>query len=463
MAVNRDRWTRVLMIVLAVFFIGFGVITLIRSAFQEVKKTDLTVYLRAAWAVRNGEDLYSVTDEHGWHYHYPPLLASLLVPFAQPPASIDEKPLVPFATVVVLWYILGLACVLGAVKLLAGTIGPSGVHRDGKYRRWLIYFPLLIMMPALASSLGRGQINELVLLLLVGMMIAAAAGSRFAAGVWLAGAACFKVIPLFLVVYPLWKRDTKWLAGLALGLALGLIVIPSAIIGPSRTVTLYRNWGRHFIQPALVASDDSPRNREILGATATDNQSLQGIIHNTWNLDRTTRPTTIAVLTKIVHWFIGGLMTIYTLVIAARSELKNPIKEVLSLGALIVPMLLISPVTHLHYFVWLLPVVMAVIASHLAYGQRVRPALLGVLWLVFVTGLLPRIPGLHYARDIGLASIGAIGLWAACLIELSGEAKLKIRLPGIEKARKMFRRRKWVTVHHANSRPRQMEPRRKAS
>ena len=37
-----------------------GALVEVRSAFQERRKTDLGVYLRAAWAVRTGADPYAV-------------------------------------------------------------------------------------------------------------------------------------------------------------------------------------------------------------------------------------------------------------------------------------------------------------------------------------------------------------------------------------------------------------------
>src|SRR5262245_29913999 len=58
-----------------VVLIVFGVIVEHRSAFQHTRKGDLNVFLRVGWAVRSGADLYAVTDDNGFHYHYPPLLA----------------------------------------------------------------------------------------------------------------------------------------------------------------------------------------------------------------------------------------------------------------------------------------------------------------------------------------------------------------------------------------------------
>src|SRR6185437_8984662 len=70
--------------VLALFYLGLGVTTVLRSAFLSSPKTDFQVYARAAWAVRAGEDLYAVTDNNGWHYIYPPPFAILLAPLADP-------------------------------------------------------------------------------------------------------------------------------------------------------------------------------------------------------------------------------------------------------------------------------------------------------------------------------------------------------------------------------------------
>lgn len=460
---RMDKWTRLSIVLLAALFVGFGVLTFVRSAMQSVRKTDLTVYLRAAWAVRSGEDLYTVQDEHGWHYHYPPLLAAALVPFAQPPVGSEETPLVPFGTVVVLWYCAGVALVSLAGPWLASRVGTLAVHREGRYRFWLVHAPLWILLPALGSSLGRGQVNELVLILLTGMVISAVNGHRFAAGVWLASAICIKVIPAYLIVYPLWRRDTRWLAGMATGLVVGLFLLPSAVVGPRRTVELYGSWIDKIIHPAASGETTTDRGRELLSMIATDNQSFQGMFHNWGNLDRATRPTTASPATRIAHVLCTLLMTVITLAAGHRSRMKDPQREAVAITALFIPMLLASPVCHLHYFVLLLPPIVAIVAGHLVNGQRVRPALAGGLILVFITQLLPRIPGLEIARDVGLASLGAMIVWASAIIELSGEAMLKVKLPGSRGPRSRWWPRKIVTVHQAGERPTIVEnPRRRA-
>lgn len=436
------RWSKIALVCVVA---ALGVTTLIRSSFQKTRKTDLTVYLRAAWAVRTGEDMYSVTDEHGWHYHYPPLTAAILTPLAQPPAGTTETALVPFPTIVVAWFIVGVGCIVLALSRITKSVGTGSMMRDGKYKFWLIHVPLWVLLPTFGASLARGQVNEWILVLLSATIAFAIAKRSFIAGLFLAGAVCIKVVPLFLLVYPIWRRDTKWLAGTALGLLIGLFVVPAAVIGPGPTWSAYKQWVGQIVHPAVVDGTTGTRGGELLNMTGTDNQSIQGMLHNWRHLDRATRPITADPSTRMAHWLIGALMTVVTVGVGARSKLKEPHREALAISALIVPMLLISPVCHLHYFVLLLPLIVALIGSHMANGRRVRPALMATLVCVFFIGVFVRLPGCEYLRDIGLMSMGATALWAAALIELSGEAKLKVKLPGRDYVREL--RKRWRLQH----------------
>src|SRR5580704_6712238 len=74
---------------LGLFFLAilaFGGFVEYRSAFLSRRMGDLGCYLRAAWAVRAGVDMYGLKEDNGWHYNYPPLYATLLTPLADPPS-----------------------------------------------------------------------------------------------------------------------------------------------------------------------------------------------------------------------------------------------------------------------------------------------------------------------------------------------------------------------------------------
>src|SRR5262249_43626415 len=204
--------------------------------------TDFAVYLRAAWAVRSESDIYTVTDENGWHYHYPPLLAIVLVPFADPPPGFDRAGILPFGVSVAFWYILNVALLfwglhrlasilelrLAAKAALEGHPTPTA-GSEAMLRRVdpmtiglaLRLLPLLICLAPVGHTLMRGQVSVILFFLMVEMIHATARHKRWRSGFWLAGAICLKIIPAFLLIYPLWRRDWRSLGGCVVGCALG--------------------------------------------------------------------------------------------------------------------------------------------------------------------------------------------------------------------------------------------------
>lgn len=68
--------------------LAFGANLEQRTALRHSPMTDLGVFSCAAWTVwHKGDDLYTMTDWHGWHYQYPPTLAILFAPLAHPPPA----------------------------------------------------------------------------------------------------------------------------------------------------------------------------------------------------------------------------------------------------------------------------------------------------------------------------------------------------------------------------------------
>ena len=321
---------------------------------------DLDCFLRAAWAVRSGADLYTVTDDNGFHYNYPPLLAILATPLADPPhkdlsvsaartvsllgacgggpllavsaQAADETPLlpdspptipfIPFALSVAIVYLVNLSCLAFAVHMLAAVLEPAPVSRF----RWYAFrvWPILACMIPIGHTLMRGQANFLVLALVTAGLAATLRGRNFQAGLWLAGAACLKIFPAFLFLFPLWRRDRRCMAGGAVGFLLGLVVIPLAALGPARTWQCYARLGNVLVLPALGADGDQSRAEELTKVNgAADNQSLLCVLHNTFHRDRATRPQQASSGERLASYFLGGLLTLLTLAsgrLAAQSR-----------------------------------------------------------------------------------------------------------------------------------------------
>jgi hypothetical protein len=418
------RWQRAGLVGLLLFFVVFGAIVEKRSAFSQRRMTDLGVYLRAAWAVRSDGDLYAVTDNNGWHYHYPPLFAILLVPLADPPPGVDAWAL-PFAVSVALWHIACVVALALAVHWLATALeeasaDPSVRAQPRFCRRWwaLRAWPVLACLMPIGQTLARGQVNLFLLALLCAALAASVRGRPWRAGLWLSGAICLKLLPVFLLLYPLWRREWRALAGCALGLVIGMGFIPMLAFGPEKTVAYYRQWDQQVLRPGMGGGEDHSRARELTNITGTDSQSLLTTLHNTLHLERTTRPVEASAVVRFTALGVGALMLLLTFLSALGR--RGSAAQVILGGQLIVLMILISPVCHIHYFCLAIPLVMGLCWT--AWERRGYPhigtGLASLLVVNAVCGTIPSIPGLEVLRDLGLGMYPVIGLWLAGCVAL---------------------------------------------
>ena len=119
------RWERLGLILFILVLVGFGWLVVFRSALADRRMGDVGCYLRAAWAVRTGHDLYDITCDNHWHYNYPPLLAILMAPLADPPRGQPTDGMLPPAVSVGIWYVFNLLCLALAVHWLASALEQS--------------------------------------------------------------------------------------------------------------------------------------------------------------------------------------------------------------------------------------------------------------------------------------------------------------------------------------------------
>lgn len=447
-------------LVLVIFFFIIGLFALLvehRSAFQHTRKGDLNVFLRAGWAVRTGADLYAVTDDNGFHYHYPPLLAILAAPLADPPAGADRTGMLPYAVSVAVCYFLNLFFLAFAVHHLAQALewvmdrraaGPPGLASvpgtsgevdkvggtDGSpghrlrfnwpvgSRGWwaLRWMPILACVIPIGHTLSRGQVNLLLLALFAGFLADLLYKRLFRAGLWLSMAVCVKVIPVYLLLFPLWRRDGRCLAGCAAGLVLGLVLIPVLFLGPRRTLDCYHEMMHAVLLPGLGSSDDPSRAAELTNQTATEGQSILTVLHNTLHYDLATRPPKASPTLRGISYVLGGLLTLAVLGAFGWRQRDDGVAVVLFFGLLVLNMLLISPVCHLHYYSLLLPLVMALMVDRWQKHEGVSPGpgLAAVLFVNGVGNLLPQLPDMNVCRDCGSAMYGSLLLWLMGVVVL---------------------------------------------
>jgi hypothetical protein len=319
-----------------------------------------------------------------------------------------------------LWYFLSVAVLVLAVHALASALeqaSPVLASHSGPGRtRWwwaIRVVPVLACLPHLGHALGLGQVNVLWLALLCGMAAALVRRRSGRAGFFLAGAICLKVAPAFLVLYPLWRRDVRCLAGCAAGLVVGLAVIPAAVLGPQRAWEAGHQWAEVLLKPAFGLGGDQARQKELLDVTATHNQGLVALFHNTRHLTANPRAPQASAETRLASMAVGGLLTLVTLLAAGWRRPKSPLAPVLFLGALTLNMLLLSPAGHAHYIVLIIPLMMGLLVA--LWERAGTPYWDRRLLVLFAVNLLtsgvPLIVCWNVLYDVGVPMQGALVYW----------------------------------------------------
>ena len=410
-------WDRLGLAALVVTIIIFGAIVERRSAFLTRRMTDADVYFRAAWAVRTGHDMYSVVDANGWHYSYPPLFAILLMPLAAPPPGTSADGFVPYPVSVALWYIVSVGLFLLAVHWLARALERAMQLQSKPWKRrwvWLRMGTILICLMAVGRTLSRGQANMILLICFSGMIAFLLNHRRFAAGLCLSVPISIKIFPALVLVVPMIRRDWRWLLGCACGLFVALILLPVVVLGPQRTTEAYQRYKEVLFQPALAFNSHPEVTR------AYDSQSFAAILHNVTHPDRARRPTTFAPWIRPAHWLIGGAFMAVTLVAGYRARRRDAIGTTLFLGALILVTLPISPVCHIHYFIFAMPLVMGLLAAMWERTEfpAIEPTYAKLFSANIILNILPSLPALESWKDFGVPLWATLLLWGAALVEL---------------------------------------------
>lgn len=442
------RWEIALLWILALLIVAFGGLTLKRSAYMTRRMTDAGVYFRAAWALRVGEDPYQIRDNNWWTYLYPPPLAVATMPLADPPKDVSRHAFISYPASVVVWYVLGVAFLVASVHWTASALEASS--RDPRvrllgpeHRRWWVdrTLPMLVCLPAIGSTLSRGQVN-FVMLASLGAMGCALIGARLwswratrdgtiiasrpgHAGAWLAVAACVKMYPAYIGLYALAARKVRLVLGAIIATIALMVAFPAIVLGPERMAEVNQSFVRSMLLPQLGLNTPDANMVDKVDELqrATGNQSFMAVIHGTRHLQAVLRESKIPPTSaeRLAHAALSAFVTLVTLVAIVRALRRNraagiahPTRDdLLAIATLATAMLPISPVCHNHYFALHMPLVAALIARQMDRQTHVdlNVRAWALIAIYVLAGILPRLPGLDALRPLGMSMYAGLGLW----------------------------------------------------
>ncbi len=294
------------------------------------RSIDLAVYLRAANDLLAGRDV-NVTPAGELPWLYPPAAALPFVPLTW----------LPFDLAAALWALVSMAALARVVQLVLRGL------RQAQAPVWAVVAAALLAEPV-TSTLGYGQVNLVVAWLVTEGFL----GRRR----WLVGvAAGIKLTPLVFLLPLILRRDfrgaTQALGGFAATVAVGWLLAPAAS-------TTY--WSGLFFNPS-----------DRIGIAYPANQSINGAL---W---RAAGEGGVPLL----HVALAVAVLALTVAILRR----NPGDAVLALWVCGLAGLLVSPISWIHHWVWLIPALLWL----WAHGRRRLALVWGVLLVTRLTWWLP--------------------------------------------------------------------------
>ncbi len=436
--------------------IGFGVVTEIKGAFQQSRKTDAGVYFRAAWAVNEGQDPYKVTDKNDWRYHYPPTFAILSIAFADPIPECDRTGYLPYAVSLALWYALSAgAAFLGAHVLASAlektSLDPEIRNQPDYCQRWwsIRIWPVLFAVPVLGRALVRGQVSPFQVLMFAGVCAAILRGIPWRAGFWLAMAICMKIIPVYLISMALWRRNFRFVAWTVFWCLMGLFVLPLCVMGVEKTKAAYHVIWYDVLLAGAKGDTQGDRAKELTSIVATSNASPMAVMHNIQYShipERGKRPEQADPAIRMAHWIFGLFISFVTALAAGwrrdsrwfffrpwkeqvgtattPREYTRRFRDCVFFAALTLCMIIISPVSHMHYpAIAIIPIMLLTWAQWGRRGfENLSPWILAAFIFFFISHVVT-IAGdsvffLAWTRDFGVVLASTLVLWLACVIEL---------------------------------------------
>jgi alpha-1,2-mannosyltransferase len=330
---RTDRGRLLLVFALATLVTGFtATVPLLRDWF------DLRVYYGSidTW-VHHGGRIYDYrVPGTTYGFTYPPFAAVAMAPMA----------LLDLHTAIVAALLLNLAALAVVLRLLAGP----DWRRHGWFR-WALIACLLTLFEPLRDTFSFGQVNLLLLALVLTDATLLATGRGRLAGVGIGLAAAVKLTPALFIGLLLVAR--RWrAAAVATAVALGATAL-AAGVDPDAS--------RFYWTEALWDTD------RVGHLDYVSNQSVQGVLARLGEEDRA--------VWAVVVLLILGVWAVRTRRAAAAGDWTAAF-ALTGLAAC-----LVSPITWVHHLVWLLP-------SFAVLVRAGRPRAAGALYTVLCTSVV---------------------------------------------------------------------------
>jgi hypothetical protein len=385
----KTTWHLIDWLLLTLAVAGYLVVSVYVT--QRNSSVDYPIYYMAAYALRQGNDIYSWSDpqytmlaqqlglEHfAPPYPYPPLTALLVLPLLQ----------LPFQFGLGVWSILN-----SAAMILSGIV--LGTWATSRWHRRLVWLSVWGLVPAM-MSLYAGQVNPIVLFAATLGCWTVNRSKPWLGGWWLGVSLMFKPLAIGMAAYAFWRGRWRLLLGSIASIGV-LLAICYGFFGANALhfLLLKSGWGPAAYPPA---------------------QNLPALATRWFSLHEYGRPLLNA--PQFGYWFgigLSGVVTLATMALCLPAGRKGWHDS--QLGLIITAVLLVNVRTWYHHAVLLAIPIAFLICMNTKRNKW--------WWVLFVMAyLMINVFGVIWHRLVGhtwlldMATWGMLLLWGLNAREL---------------------------------------------
>jgi hypothetical protein len=419
----RQRW---LLVALSLFLIVVHVQYTLKLAHTEHGMR--SAFLRWRIQLEDLDEGVNVWEKYA--YPNPPIMALILKPFMELPPLLGAS----------LWFackgLLAMAAVIGVLSLLDTPARP--------FPWWGKIVTVALCLRPIAGDLVHGNVNLLILFLIVATLVAYVQRRDTLAGVLLALSIACKLTPALFLLYFLWKRAWITLLGAAAGLIVFVLLLPALAFGWTENLDYLQSWHNQMIAPyaaGIVSSEHKNQSLPgVLHRLLTEEPSFseydgdRRVVLDTHNLVAWDRQTVQGIVLVCMGLFVVAAMRFCR----SSSQERPKLQVTAEFSVVVLGMLLFCERTWKHHCVTLLlpfaVLAFGVAAPTVARGVRwyfgVTLALVALLMLSTSTGIMDR--DVEASDRFGkVAQVYGAYVWAFLLL-LAGVFVLLARAQAID-------------------------------
>jgi len=318
--------------------------------------TDFGVCYRAGGRVLSGETPYRETDGH-LQFKYAPAAALFYAPFSA----------LPRETAKVLWFLVMGACLAGVLRITSRWAAGRG-----ESTRRPLFWTVAVMLKCLGREFELGQVNLLILLLMVLAVREGSAGRERTAGLFWGLSLLFKPYAVIFLPYLILKK--KWTAAAAGAAVLGLgLLIPVLRYGFEGNGVVLGEWARSL-------GSSTPGLLQV-----GDNASLYAFVVKTFGLTSTAQAIVGGGLCAVVL----GVLVLAMILQGKKEKIAGAEVAEASVLMMLIPML--SPLGWNYNYLYGLPAVLILLTAWPRFNRIERAVL--IVNFILIGGTLREVLG----------------------------------------------------------------------